>query len=627
MLAGTALTREQRAVVNHGTGPLLVASGPGAGKTGCLVARVVRLLETTPPQKICVVTFSNRAADDFKERLRSHLGDTAERLHTGTIHAIASKTLRRLGYLVPGYSGEFTIWEPRRCAAAIRSVLKSLELSQEANPPLQILEKISLCKERLVRPHHLEPLSVAEQEFQAIYQAYQGALKEARAVDFGDLILHAVFLLERNGKAQRRIAYRHVLLDEGQDTSLAQMTLVGLLLDEEKNLTAVGSLDQAVYGWRGADPTTLLHFEERFPGAQILSLGQNFRSTQTIVNASLAVIQNNRERRELNTFTHNEDGMPIQMYQTETPQSEAKRTADRVYGYSQDGIPYEEIAILYRTNQQSLALEEALIDAEVPYQVAGLRFFDRPEIGDVLLWLRVIYNPEDWEALEALVDRPNSGMTRVTWDRLLDEAKRQEKSVWWVCADAPDFMGKEGVRRVAYFYQKVKRLRDVARVAPLPNLLEETLNITGLTAWYRRDETEGAARAGNSPLDNLEQLRSLISRRFRGFNLKPFLEYVERMKRWSANQEGGVHLMTLHAAKGLEFDAVFIVGAEEGVLPHARALEEGEAALEEERRLFYVGATRPRKQLSISYCMTREGRACQPSRFLSEIPADFLERL
>lgn len=633
----STLTDEQRRAAQHPGGPLLVLAAPGSGKTRTMTARVQHLLEQgEDPRTICVATFSNKAADEFRHRLGDQLGqNTAARLTMGTLHSIAARKLRKVAHFVPRYNSDFTVCDQKRSLVILRQEIQELRLMGDQWAPLPVLEKICRYKEKLLPPSRLEPRTEEEKKLHQVYEAYQRRLREELLLDFGDLILHLVFLLEKHPELQKHFAYRWVMVDENQDTNTAQWRLLELLLDERRNLFAVADGDQLIFSFAGADPALLLGFPSRFPGATILSLSENFRSTQTIVNAAGAVIRNNTTRYDLVIHTKNDVGEPLRLLSPTDPNDEAESIASLIQMYHERGVPLSEIAVLYRTNQQSLPFEETLLARKIPFQVAGGGFFQRPEIRDVILWLRVIYNPEDREALDELVVRPNSGLTREVWAGIQREMEKSGKSPWRVMETAGASAEERMVSRIARFYQKVKVLREAARKSTFRILLDQVLTTTGLWQWYQRSETEGTSRAGISPIDNLRQLQDFVSRNYGNIdprNIRLFLEHVGQIEEWSKESQGaGIILSTLHSAKGREWDIVFIAGAEEELLPHAKALELGKPAeIEEERRLFYVGMSRPRKKLILSACRHREvpGRgkiSTVVSRFVREIPGEFLE--
>jgi DNA helicase-2/ATP-dependent DNA helicase PcrA len=630
----SGLSAPQQEAVYHEGGPLLIVSGAGSGKTRTLTYRAARLVQSgTPPQKILIVTFTNRAANEFRERTAKLMGPAARDIWMSTLHSAGARILRQYG-IEAGFPAKFKILSESQSTSLVIRATAQLEINRDLCPAPLVLQQITAFKERLWTPDQVDRSlhqrsSLFELEVAAIYRRYQEILEKEESMDFADLIFNTVRLLEKAPTVARRLGLWHILVDEYQDTDPGQSRMLQLLLPPQQNLTAVGDVDQAIYGFRGADPTIMLNFRAAYPGAKVVRLGQNYRSTKAIVEAAAAVIQVNKQRIQHRIWSERETGYPIILATATDPEDEAARVvAQCIQLRTQTQVPYSELAVLFRINAQGQALEEQFFMHGLPYHLSGTRFFDRTEVADALGFLRLLHDPSDLEALERIINKPARCITRHTLDALLS-ALQPELTVWDLLADPSGLPitapGKRGLKK---FYQLMLELREHVASKSLPELLQTVLNETGLGEHYAGKEAE--ERGSRSPRENLERLLLLCQRQFKGpasTALPALLQYLQTL---NAALEGGdaVQLLTVHAAKGTEFRTVFVVGCEDGMLPYWRAVqaEDPLSSLEEERRLFYVAMTRAKEVLYLYRCQTRllpsgDLKRCLPSRFLEELPA------
>ena len=609
-------------------GPLLILAGAGSGKTKTLTHRIALLVanEGVWPSHILAVTFTNKAAKEMRERLSGLLGQPNDRSFMpwmGTFHSICVRLLRMDGGAID-IAHNFVIYDEDDRQGLIKQVMKSLSITDKEMKPSAISGAISGAKNSLVSPSEYE--ASAHYPFQKnvakIYAEYEVRRKQARALDFDDLLLEAVNLLT-NVPAIRekwRKQFEYILIDEYQDTNAAQYALVKLLLNDAQNICVVGDDWQSIYSWRGADFTNILNFERDFPGAKVVKLEQNYRSTGNILEAAHQVITKNTQRTDKELWTDSGDGAPVQVHGVYDDAEEARQVADRISAQVTVGARrYSDFAVLYRTNAQSLTLERALLQLRVPYQIiGGVRFYDRKVVKDVLAYLKLLYQPNDRMSFSRIANIPTRGVGATSLERFLTWQSQSGLDI----IEAMSHMATETVvsgkarGALAGLGERLTALRERIDTTHPAEFIEAVITTVG----YRDYISDGSPQSE----DNLENLGSLVSDAQNFTTLSDFLEEVSLMS--SVDSQTGddkVVLMTLHAAKGLEFPVVFMVGMEEGILPHSRVFESGPAELEEERRLCYVGMTRAREELHLSYAYSRlqyGNRAYNPvSRFIADM--------
>jgi DNA helicase-2/ATP-dependent DNA helicase PcrA len=632
------LNAEQIAAVTHGDGPQLVVAGAGSGKTRVITWRIWWLVEErgVDPGHIAAVTFTNKAAGEMRERVEELLGMHPLPASVGTFHRFALILLRRWGERV-GLKRDFAVHDAADQLALIKEALAAEGLSETAFSPRAVLAQISGAKNRLIEPAAYDAAAhnFFERKVAAVYRRYQGLLQLASGVDFDDLIALAVKLLATDAEIGERMRARtrYLLVDEYQDTNHAQLRLVQELAGPGGNLTAVGDEDQGIYRWRGADLDNILRFEQAFPGATIRKLERNYRSTQTILDVSGALIAHNQSRRGKRLWTDHGTGEKVTLYHAADEVEEARWVVDSLRGASRH-IRLRDMAVLVRTNAQTRALEDELLKREVPYSlVGGVRFYDRAEIKDLVAYLRVLRNPRDSFSLGRIFNQPPRGIGKSTLEMLRDQAQQLGQPLWDVIyLDQLGSLPARSAAAVRRFRDLIVGLQQAAAELPLPALLDRLLAATGYADLYRQDDPEDQAR--------LENIRELLSaaQEFTEANsynrgdadlLTGFLDHVSLVSDIDAWQgERGVSLMTLHSAKGLEFRLVAVAGLEHGLLPHFNSQGAPED-IEEERRLLYVGMTRARERLLLSSCRRRRiaGRYQDQleSPFLAELPGELLD--
>ncbi|RMH21287.1 MAG: ATP-dependent DNA helicase PcrA [Gemmatimonadetes bacterium] len=645
-----ALNPEQRVAVEHLEGPILVLAGAGSGKTRVLTTRIGHLVHEhgVPPDRILAVTFTNKAAGEMRERVARLLGRDPRGLWLGTFHALGARILRRHAPTL-GWSRTFTIFDAEQSLRTVKRAAESVGVDTRRWSPKALRAHISGAKNQLVGPdafaeEHGDSFDLFTRTVARVYPAYQALLEEQNAFDFDDLLVGPVTLFREAPDVLRayRDRFAFVLVDEYQDTNRAQFVFLELLAREHGNLMVVGDDDQSIYGWRGADIGNILDFERAFPGARVVRLERNYRSTEVILSAANAVIARNTQRKGKTLRTDRAGGAPITLTAAADETDEARwvvdRIRDRVEG--EGGLSWRDFAILYRTNAQSRAMEDAFRRAGVPYQIiGGVRFYERREIQDVLAYLRLISNPRDREAFDRIVNYPRRGVGQATLERLTAWAEAQGIDLLEAArraGEAPDVpaAGARGLQRFADLVQRYSALAVELGVGALLERLIEELDILRL---LRDEGPEGEDRANNvrelvaGALDfNAELLEELDEDDLDTFSeLDLFLQRVALVADVDRHDPDAdaVTLMTLHNAKGLEFPVVFVTGLEDGLFPLARAYDEP-AELEEERRLFYVGITRARDELLLTWAGRRRragdmmyGRL---SPFVEDIPEALL---
>ena len=631
------LNPAQRDAVRHGDGPLLILAGAGSGKTRVLTYRIAALIRdrAVPPQRILAVTFTNKAAGEMRDRVQRLIGPAIARaVWMGTFHAICSRILRRSGAPL-GVDPRFLIYDTDDQRQLMREVVRALDVDDRQFPPAGALAEISRAKNELV--DHVAFARRAEtfrdEVIGKLYAAYQRRLDECHALDFDDLLVRTVQLLREHPAtlAEYQDRFRHILVDEYQDTNHAQYLLLTLLAQRHRNVCVVGDDDQAIYRWRGADVRNILEFERDYPDARVVKLEQNYRSTRHILDAAAAVIRHNPHRHTKALWTENGEGDPVTLYEAFDGYDEARYVGELIRAHRAAGGPAGEIAILYRTNAQSRQFEEMFLRLGIPYQiVGGLRFYERAEIKDLLAYLRVAYNPADEASLRRVLNVPRRGIGEVTVRRLEAWARAEGVTLWEALRAGAAGLGPQLRRAIAEFVGLVDELSRYAAEHPARDALRHAIDATG----YRRMlEAEGTDEA-SARLENLDELAAVadeVEVTTGEATLEAFLQHLALITDVDTLRDRGdrVTLMTLHSAKGLEFPVVVLAGLEEGLFPHVRSLED-EASLEEERRLCYVGLTRAKRRLILTEARQRAAfgtaRPSLPSRFLAEIPAALLAR-
>ena len=636
----TGLNKEQQQAVQHTEGPLLILAGAGSGKTKVLTVRIAHLLaQGVNPYEILAITFTNKAAKEMKSRVESLVGDVANRIWLSTFHSFCAKFLRFELDNFLGYNSNFTIYDTSDSQSVIKAALKALNLDDKYYPVGAMIGAISDAKNKLLfaSDFRKQARDFYQQKVADVYEYYERELRKNNALDFDDLLLVAVKLLQSNEAVLDKYSkrFRYVMIDEYQDTNHAQYLLAKLLASHWKNIAVVGDADQSIYAWRGADIQNILDFEKDYPNCTSIKLEQNYRSTKIILDAANAVIENNEGRPKKNLWTDKTEGAKIQHFTAQSEHEEAAFIGDTIAKkHDIHGVPYGDIAILYRTNAQSRVLEEALIKRALPYtMVGGTKFYDRKEIKDVLAYLRVLYNPFDDLSLLRIINVPKRSIGATTVAKLQDYARANGTSLFMTLTQLHlvDTIKGKTKEKLEEFGILIFTLVAEMEDKTVLDILESILDRTGYLAQLEEStDPQDQARA-----ENIGELLS-VAKDFQDTNptgtVEDFLEQVALVNDVDSfeQEESKVTLMTLHAAKGLEFPIVFLGGLEEGLFPHSRTLMNPEE-IEEERRLAYVGITRAEKELYISNATTRTvfGRTSSylPSRFIDEIPEELVDGL
>ena len=658
-------------------GPLLVLAGAGSGKTTVLVNRIACLVKygdawntdylpkisdseyqmgedflsgkiselpegvfSYYPAKsweILAITFTNKAAGELKSRIADKLGEKANDIWAGTFHSVCARILRRYGDLL-GYSSHFTIYDTDDQKRVIKDILKQMGISEKDLPVKYVMNEISHAKDSLISSEEYA-LSASKGFYQMkrlageVYKEYQKRLKSADAMDFDDIIINAVELFEKNPDVLEYYSnkFKYIMVDEYQDTNHAQYKLVSMLASVHQNICVVGDDDQSIYSFRGATIENILSFEDNFPNAKVIRLEQNYRSTAPILNAANAVIANNKERKGKKLWTNLETDSKIKVNTLLNEQEEAKFVADTILSRVQQGEKFNQSAILYRMNALSSTIENVFVRSGIPYRVVGgHRFFDRKEIKDVVAYLNVINNPNDSVRLKRIINEPKRGIGETTVKNAEEISSQLGISLFEVFDNAEDYpILSRAATKLGMFTKMIKELITLADELPIDELFDELLNKSGYMLSLQNEGVESADR-----IDNVNELRSGIKNYQNETETPSLSEYLEEVALISDidgynPDEDYVVLMTLHSAKGLEFDNVFLVGMEENIFPSSQTIYGGEKELEEERRLAYVGITRAKRNLYITSTYTRMLFGCtnrnMPSRFLKEIPSDLCE--
>ena len=628
-LAG--LNDAQHQAVTSLDGPLLVLSGAGTGKTRVLTARIAQLIASRKamPWNILAVTFTNKAAREMKERVSAMVGPMAEQVMLGTFHSVAARMLRRHAELV-GLSASFTIIDTDDQIRLLKQVMELHAVDPKRWPPRALLGAISKYKDKGLTADKIsdaETGELADGKFVLLFQAYQARLLSLNAADFGDLLLHLLTIFTNHSDilAEYQNRLTHILVDEYQDTNIAQYLWLRLLSAKQKNLCCVGDDDQSIYGWRGAEVGNILKFEKDFEGSVTVRLEENYRSTGHILACASALISHNETRLGKSLYTTHDQGEPIQISGYWDGNEEARSLSTQIEYLLKDGHPLDQIAVLVRAGFQTREIEERFIAIGLPYRVVGTRFYERAEIRDALAYLRLISQPADDLAFERIINTPKRGLGPTSLKVIFAYARASDKSYLNAARDLvqSDELKPQARRQLVSFLNSLDAWRNEAKAVLPSDLARFVLDDSGYSEMWQTDKNP------DSP-GRLENLKELVTAMEDFETLEGFLEHIALVTDTeNKNQDGEVSLMTLHAAKGLEFDTVFLPGWEEGLFPSQRSLDEnGGAGLEEERRLGYVGITRARKSLFISFAANRRvhglWQACIPSRFVGELPRDHI---
>ena len=627
------LNPQQRLAAQTLEGPVLILAGAGSGKTRALTYRAANLMDSgVAPWRILCLTFTNKAAREMRERIASLVGDQAEDAWISTFHSSCARILRR-DIEKLGYERSFAIYDDTDQHAVIKDLLRQMNIDEKYLPPREISARISDAKNRLRSPDEwfaAGPRDYRSQQIHDVFVAYEKRLKELNALDFDDLLVRTLELFAQHPPVLEsyRDRFRYVMVDEYQDTNYAQYMLVRLLTAQSRNLCVVGDDDQSIYAWRGADIRNILDFEKDYPDATVIRLEQNYRSTANILDAANQVIAHNEGRKEKKLWTEAGDGEPISVFCADNERGEAGWLVSRIKQYHAAGVPYSQIAVLYRTNAQSRVIEEMLVSSaqpRIPYRIfGGVRFYERREIRDIVSYLRVLTNPADDMALIRIINVPKRSIGDSTVQELIRYARQEGMPLYSALAMPPDTLSSRPRKCVAEFVNLMNELLVLSGSMGLTDFVEELLRRTGLRAQYEKEDTDEA----RSRVDNIMEFVGAVhefEERSPGAGLADYLENISLVSDIDALTEDGgyVSLMTLHSAKGLEFDTVFITGMEEGLFPSSRSTQDDEK-LEEERRLCYVGITRARRKLLLSRAHQRTlyntPNYNQASRFLDEIP-------
>ena len=635
------MNERQKEAVQHTQGPLLIMAGAGSGKTRVLTHRMAYILaeEEVHPWNILAITFTNKAAREMKERVSQLVGPQAEDMWVSTFHSMCVRILRRDIELL-GYQRSFTICDPSEQQTAMKRILKKLDIDSEKYDYRMILNRISQAKNDLedVEEFNKKYMGYVEQIIGKCYREYQKELAKSMTLDFDDLIMLTVQLFQKHPETlqyyQQKFQYIHV--DEYQDTNHAQYRLVTMLAKKFKNICVVGDADQSIYGWRGADMSNILEFEKDYQNAKVVLLEQNYRSTKTILQAANHVIENNVNRKVKKLWTENEEGQPITYYRAQSEQDEGRYVLSQIQSLLRDGYHYDDFAILYRTNAQSRVMEENLLKSNIPFRlVGGQRFFERLEIKDLLAYLRLIVNSQDDLSFRRIVNSPKRGIGATSLAKLSDFAEVYQFSLLEASLQTTlSPLSGKAAKALEKFATTIEELRKMQEFLSISEFVEQVIEKTGyLTSLEQQHTMEADAR-----IENIQEFIS-VAKQFEQDRLEeeseesPLLQFLTDLSLVSdVDSDDGdgrmVTLMTLHAAKGLEFPVVFIIGLEEGIFPSSRSIMEPDD-VEEERRLAYVGITRAEQKLFLTNAYSRllygRTQTNRPSRFVLEIGEELFD--
>ncbi len=620
------LNKEQQKAVLLNSGPLLILAGAGSGKTRVLTTKVAYLIENLGinPYNILAITFTNKAAKEMSDRLYSMIGEISKNAQVSTFHSFGLKILRE-NYSLLGYESNFVIMDSDDTLTIIKKILKELNLDSKIYNPSAIRNKISGCKNELMTPTDYEKYAASDFEkiVLKVYEIYERTLKQNNSVDFDDLLILPIKLFRNNPDVLEKYQdrFKYILIDEYQDTNKAQYILTKLISSKYRNICVVGDVDQSIYGFRGANYRNILNFEKDYKDAVTIKLEQNYRSTNTILEAANSVIKNNKERKSKNLWSDKGKGDKITYFRAFNERDEAFYVIREMKKLIANGVRYEDIAVLYRTNAQSRIMEEELLKENLPYRVVGsFYFYSRKEIKDLIAYLRLIYNEKDNISLLRVINTPKRGIGNKTVSNLINVANIENKSIYEVITS-----GKE-----LEFKKVIENLKEISKNITLTELIDKILDVTGMKQEYQSEKSLEA----DIRLENLEEFKSItkaFEEQYGSVSLEDFLLEISLVSDVNEyrDDKNRISLMTVHSVKGLEFDYVFVIGLEEGIFPHINSLLDN-SEVEEERRLMYVAITRAKKKLYLVNARMRtlygKEQANPQSRFLNEIDNDLLEK-
>ncbi|GAB4512845.1 MAG: UvrD-helicase domain-containing protein [Anaerolineae bacterium] len=632
------LNEQQRAAITAGLGPVLVLAGPGSGKTRVLTHRIAYLIQEmgVPAQAILAVTFTNKAAGEMRHRISGLIGERMRGLQVGTFHALCARWLRREGDHTP-FGRDYLIYDTDDQEAVVKQALAELNIDPKKFSPRRMLDAISSAKNELVKPSQYKGTDYITEINARVYTRYQAILLDNNALDFDDLLMQMVILLQEDDtmreKYQRFLEF--VLVDEFQDTNTAQYELVRLLGAPQNNILVVGDEDQGIYAFRGADYRNVLNFRRDYPTAQVILLEQNYRSTQVVLDAARAIIDKNPNRTPKALFTTREGGDHVMVYEAYSEEQEARYVIDQVESLYKKYKRWNAFAIMYRTNAQSRVLEEAFIREGIPYKlVGGVGFYKRKEVRDLISYMRFVHNHNDTVSFDRIINAPRRGIGKKTqaefqlWAR--EECANYYDAFDRVIHGNTGSLSARTLRLFADFAMQLQRWRQLATENRLLELLDTIMSDVGFGLYIRQEISDTPEQASERE-ENVQELRGLVAQNeSQGVTLADFLTELSLVADVDSLNEDAdsVTLLTLHAAKGLEFPIVFITGLEEGLLPHSRTFDEPDG-LAEERRLMYVGMTRAKDRLYLSWAFRRtmwgSATPSMPSRFLGDLPTALLD--
>ncbi len=650
------LNPAQREAVEKTEGPVLILAGAGSGKTKVLTSRIAYLIEDKGIQapNILAITFTNKAANEMRERVEQNIGPETKDMWISTFHSCCVRILRKDINKI-GYNRSFVIYDSADQVTLVKDCLKELNLSDKVFEPKAVISAISGAKDKLYTPKQFKDINMADNrmvKIADIYALYQDRLKRNSALDFDDLILKTVELFKANDEvlAYYRSRFRYIMVDEYQDTSKAQYELIKLLAREHQNICVVGDDDQSIYGWRGADIRNILEFEKDYDNVHVVKLEQNYRSTQVILDAANKVISNNIERKRKKLWSEKKEGELIKIQLTGSEIEEADFIADSIAQIARkENRPYKDFAVLYRANAQARPVEDALNRSQIPYNIyGGTKFYERKEIKDLLAYLRVIQNPQDDISIKRIINVPRRGIGLRTIEKIEDRANLKQESIYSVLIDIEtnSDISTKARASISGFVDIIGTLRTIKEVYPVSKLIEKVLDTTGYMdelVEIRNKNEKDLTGKGEEAQDRIDNLREFISialefesssdDTYENKDLETFLTSIALTSESNDEEDNDrVSLMTIHTSKGLEFPVVFLTGMEEGLFPISRAIKSmSDSQIEEERRLCYVGITRAKEELYMSLTEKRtlygKTNVAIASRFMEELPEECIERL
>ncbi|NMS91847.1 DUF3553 domain-containing protein [Clostridioides difficile] len=650
------LNPAQREAVEKTEGPVLILAGAGSGKTKVLTTRMAYLIEDkgVQPPNILAITFTNKAANEMRERVEQNIGSETKEMWISTFHSCCVRILRKDINKI-GYNRSFVIYDAADQVTLVKDCLKELNLSDKVFEPKAVISAISGAKDKLYTPKQFKDINMADNrmvKIADIYALYQDRLKRNSALDFDDLILKTVELFKANEEvlAYYRSRFRYIMVDEYQDTSKAQYELIKLLAREHQNICVVGDDDQSIYGWRGADIRNILEFEKDYDNVHVVKLEQNYRSTQVILDAANKVISNNIERKRKKLWSEKKEGELIKIQLTGSEIEEADFISDSIAQIARkEKRSYKDFAVLYRANAQARPVEDALNRSQIPYNIyGGTKFYERKEIKDLLAYLRVIQNPQDDISIKRIINVPRRGIGLRTIEKIEDRANLKQESIYSVLIDIEtnSDISTKARASISGFVDIIGTLRTIKEVYPVSKLIEKVLDTTGYMdelVEIRNKNEKDLTGKGEEAQDRIDNLREFISialefessndENYENKDLETFLTSIALTSESNDEEDNDrVSLMTIHTSKGLEFPVVFLIGMEEGLFPISRAIKSlSDSQIEEERRLCYVGITRAKEELYMSLTEKRtlygKTNVAIASRFMEELPEECIERL